>query len=116
MPYDDIINNIYLQAIYAPPPRPPSRHSNPFFKVTIHAYSDGICRHLFDSIPKQVHGFLVKGICDNFVPWMLNKVDESEMQRLLAEDPLSQRKRRELESKLSQFEQALVILKSAGRG
>lgn len=82
-------------------------------QVTLHTYSDVVCRRLFDSVPKQVHRILVNGMCDGFVAWMLEKVDESDLRRWLAEDSLSQRKRRELESKLCQFEKAIVILKSA---
>ena len=82
--------------------------------MIIHAYSEGVCRRLFDSVPKQVHRILVTGICDGFVEWMREKVNDSELQRWFAEDSLSQRKRRELESKLSQFQEAIVILKSAG--
>ena len=84
--------------------------------MTIHAYSDVVCRHLFDSIPKQINLFLVDGICDKFVPWMLDKVNESDLRRWLAEDSLSQRKRKELNSKLRQFKEAIVILKTAGSG
>lgn len=91
-----------------------SRLFAPFYQVTIHAYSDVVCRRLFDSVPKQVHRVLVNGICDGFVEWMLDKVNESDLQRWLAEDSLSQHKRKELESKLSQFQEAIVILKSAG--
>lgn len=83
-------------------------------QVTIHAYSDVVCRRLFDSVPKQVHLFLVDGICDGFVTWMLDKVDASDLQRWLAEDARSQRRRKELESKLSQFEESMAIIKSAG--
>eukprot|EP00752_Nemacystus_decipiens_P018767 g16826.t1 len=83
-------------------------------QVTIHAYSDVVCRRLFDSVPKQIHRILVNGISDGFVEWMLDRVNESDLQRWLAEDSLSQRKRKELESKLSQFQEAVVILKSAG--
>ncbi|CAM9774956.1 unnamed protein product, partial [Scytosiphon promiscuus] len=64
-------------------------------QVTIHAYSDVVCRRLFDSVPKQVHLFLVDGICDGFVPWMLDKVDASDLQRWLAEDARSLRRRKE---------------------
>lgn len=45
---------------------------------------------------------------------MLKNVDETDLQRWLAEDTLSQRKRKELKSKLSQFEEAAKILKNAG--
>ena len=83
--------------------------------MTIHTYSDVVCRRLFDSVPKQVHRILINGICNGFVEWMLDKGNESDLKRWLAEDSLSQRKRKELESKLSQFEEAIVILKSASR-
>lgn len=80
--------------------------------MTIHAYSDLVCRRLFDSVPKMVHLFLVHEICDGFVPWMLGKVNTSSLQKWLAEDSRSQRRRKEIVSKLSQFEEAMAILKS----
>ena len=83
-------------------------------QVTIHAYSDVVCRRLFDSVPKQIHRILVNGISDGFVEWMLERVSDSDLKRWFAEDSSSQRKRKELESKLSQFEEAIVILKSTG--
>lgn len=95
------------------PPTIPSVHVV-LCQVTIHAYSGVVCRRVFDSVPKQVHRILVNGICDGFVEWMLERVNESDLQRWLAEDNLSQRKRKELESKLAQFQEAIVILKSAG--
>lgn len=82
-------------------------------QLTLHAYSDVVSRHLFDSIPKQIHRFLVNGVCDDFVNWMLNKVEKSDLQRWFAEDAISQRKRSELERTLSQFEEAILILESA---
>ena len=82
--------------------------------MTIHAYSDVVCRRVFDSVPKQVHRILVNGISDGFVSWMLERASESDLRRWFAEDSLSMRKRKELESKLSQFQEAIAILKSAG--
>lgn len=67
-------------------------------------------------MPKQINLFLVHKISHEFVRWMLEKVTNGDLQRWLAEDALSQRKRKELNTKLSQFEEAIVILKSAGSG
>ncbi|CAM9957852.1 unnamed protein product [Ectocarpus sp. 6 AP-2014] len=85
-----------------------------FIKTTVNSTRSAISRRLFDTIHKQVHLFLVDGICDGFVAWMLYKVDETDLQRWLAEDVCSQRKRKELKGKLSQFEDATSILKTAG--
>ncbi|CAN0284898.1 unnamed protein product, partial [Scytosiphon promiscuus] len=82
----------------------------------IHAYSDLVCRRLFDSVPKVVHLFLVDEVCEGFVPWLLGKVDTSSLQQWLAEDSRSQRRRKEIVTKLSQFEEATAILKSANGG
>lgn len=80
-------------------------------QVIMFAYSDVVCRRVFDTIPKHVHLYLVNGVCDGFVPWMLENVDKTDLRKWLAEDPSLQRKRKEKGRKLAQFEEAMQILK-----
>lgn len=75
------------------------------------AYSDVVCRRVFDTIPKHVHLYLVNGVCDGFVSWMLESVDKTDLRKWLAEDPSLQRKRKEKERKLAQFEEAMHIIR-----
>ena len=75
------------------------------------AYSDVVCRRIFDTIPKHVHLYLVNGACDGFVSWMLEHVGKADLRKWLAEDPATQRKRKETERKLGQFEEAMQILR-----
>lgn len=82
-------------------------------QLTIHVYSDLVCRRIFDSVPKMVHLFLIDEICNGFVPSMLDKIDSITLRRWLAEDAESRRRREDVESKLFQFEEAAAILKSA---
>lgn len=80
-------------------------------QVIMFAYSDVVCRRVFDTVPKHVHLYLVNGVCDGFVSWMLENVDKTNLRKWLAEDPFLQRKRKEKERKLAQFEEAIQILR-----
>lgn len=80
-------------------------------QVIMFAYSDVVCRRVFDTIPKHVHLYLVNGVCDGFVSWMLDNVDKTDLRKWLAEDASTQRTRREKERKLAQFEEAVQILR-----
>lgn len=84
-----------------------------FAQVTLHAYSDVVCRRMFDVVPKQVQFYLVKGICNGFEDWMLHHAKTADLKEWFAEDAQSQRHRREMRRKLSQFEEAVGILKNA---
>lgn len=75
------------------------------------AYSDVVCRRVFDTVPKHVHLYLVNGVCEGFVSWMLENVDKTDLRKWLAEDPSLQRDRKEKERKLAQFEEAVQILR-----
>ncbi|CAB1116490.1 unnamed protein product [Ectocarpus sp. CCAP 1310/34] len=69
-------------------------------------------RRLFDSVPKQIHLFLVDGICKGLVTWMLDTVEETDAEvtgRGCAFPAQAERAR-----ELSQFEEAANILKNAG--
>lgn len=81
--------------------------------MALFAYSDVVCKRLFDVVPKQVHLFLVDDLCDGLVDWMLKKATTRNLEVWLAEDPKFQRKRREVERKLSQFEGGIKILADA---
>ena len=80
-------------------------------QVIMFAYSDVVCRRVFDTVPKHVHLYLVNGVCEGFVSWMLENVDKADLRKWLAEDPSLQRRRLEKDRKLAQFEDAVQILR-----
>lgn len=82
-------------------------------QVTLFAYTDVACRHLFDAIPKQVHLFLVDSICDEFMVWMLERATPRDLDMWLAEDNQSRRTRVETKRALGQFQKGMSILKAA---
>eukprot|EP00904_Undaria_pinnatifida_P003117 jgi/Undpi1/12806/HiC_scaffold_7.g02473.m1 len=82
-------------------------------QVTLFAYTDVACRHMFDAIPKQVHLFLVDSICDEFMEWMLEKATPRDLDIWLAEDNQSKRTRTETKRVLGQFQKGMAILKAA---
>lgn len=82
-------------------------------QVTLFAYTDVACRHMFDAIPKQVHLFLVDSICDEFMEWMLEKATSRDLDIWLAEDNQSKRTRMETKRALGQFQKGMAILKAA---
>lgn len=82
-------------------------------QVTIHAYTDVVCRRLSDIVPKQVHHFLVDRMCTGLVPWMVNKVTVEDLEDWFAEDAKTQRKRKDTCRKLEQFKQSMNLLEGA---
>lgn len=86
----------------------------PFFaQVTLFAYSDVVCRRMFDVVPKHVQFILVKGLCNGFEDFMMQNAKTSDLKEWFAEDAQSERHRREMGRKLSQFQEAVKILKIA---
>eukprot|EP00904_Undaria_pinnatifida_P011722 jgi/Undpi1/7680/HiC_scaffold_23.g10153.m1 len=82
-------------------------------QVTIHSYTDVVCRRLSDVVPMQTHHFLVSSICSELVPWMLKKVSASDLASWLAEDIKTQRRRKDTSRKLAQFKQGMKLLEGA---
>lgn len=74
------------------------------------AYSEVVCKRILDIVPKQVHHFLVSSVCDGLRTWLLSKVTGTDIQVCFAENPMSKRKRSELELKLRQFKEGVELL------
>lgn len=82
-------------------------------QVALSTYVKLVSDAIFDVVPKQVQYFLVLGVADRLEDWMLDHVTPDHLKKWLSEDPQSQRKRKELERKLAQFEEGLKILDDA---
>lgn len=75
------------------------------------AFSDVVCTNMLDVVPKQVQFWLVDGICEDFVSWMLENVDQSGLELCFLQDQRENRTRAGLELKLQQFKEGLKLLR-----
>lgn len=80
-------------------------------QMEIFVYLDVACKRICDTIPKQVHHFLVAGTCNGLEDWTLDKVTSEDLGKWLVKDPRSQRKRSKINpSELDQVQEGADIL------